>query len=71
MRKILFVSYYFPPLGGVAAIRGLKYVKHLSALGYQVIVLSVQSEYLRYPQDPDLLKELPEGLSVHRAFCPD
>ncbi|MDP3114862.1 MAG: hypothetical protein Q8M98_08800 [Candidatus Cloacimonadaceae bacterium] len=49
----------------------MKFVKHLAAMDYNIIVLSVQAKYLRHPKDPELLLELPNSVEVHRAFCPD
>ncbi len=73
MRKpdILYISFYFPPLGGVASIRGLKNVKYLSKLGHQVDVLTVRPRWMRHPRDFALLDELPASVRVWRAFCPD
>lgn len=73
MRKadLIYISYFFPPLGGVASIRGLKNVKYLSELGHRVEVLSVQPKWMRHPKDFALQKELPESVRVWRAFCPD
>lgn len=69
--RVLYVSYYFPPLGGIASIRALKNVKYLRELGCEVQVLTAQTALLRHPRDPGLLKELPAGLKVWRAWCPD
>ncbi len=70
-RHILFIAYYFPPLGGIASLRSLKHVKYLTQLGYQVQVLTVRTALIRHPMDPTLLAELPAGVKVWRAFCPD
>ncbi len=70
-RHILYIAYYFPPLGGPAAMRSLKNVKYLAQLGYQVQVLTVRPALIRFPKDPSLLKEIPAGVKVWRAFCPD
>jgi len=68
---VLYVSYYFPPLGGIASIRALKNVKYLRELGCEVQVLTAQTALLRHPRDPGLQKELPSGITVWRAWCPD
>lgn len=70
-RHILFIAYYFPPLGGIASLRSLKHVKYLSQLGYKVNVLSVRTGLIRHPKDPSLLAEIPADVKVWRAFCPD
>lgn len=39
--NILYISYFYPPLGGPAALRNLKTVRYLSELGCKIDVLSV------------------------------
>lgn len=39
--NILYISYFYPPLGGPAAIRNQKTVKYLSELGHEIDVLTV------------------------------
>lgn len=70
-KKILYIAWYFPPLGGVAALRSLKNVKYLARAGFEVQVLSVIPRWIRHPKDKTLLAELPAAVKVHRAFCPD
>ncbi len=70
-RHILFIAYYFPPLGGIASLRSLKHVKYFTQLGYQVQVLTVRTGIIRHPKDPSLLAEIPSSVKVWRAFCPD
>ncbi|MBW6514916.1 MAG: hypothetical protein K0B87_09230, partial [Candidatus Syntrophosphaera sp.] len=71
MKKILYIAFYFPPLGGVAAIRSLKNVKYLAQKDYEVHVLTVRTALMRHPRDRALLAELPAGVKVWRAFFPD
>lgn len=71
MIKILLIAYYFPPLGGIASIRGLKYAKYLRDSGIEPIVLSVHPRFLRAPKDKSLLQELPDGIEIHRSKCFD
>jgi glycosyltransferase involved in cell wall biosynthesis len=37
-KRVFFLTYYFPPLGGVATIRSAKFSKYLSELGWQPVV---------------------------------
>jgi len=39
--KILYISYFYPPLAGPASLRNLKTVKYLSQLGNTIDVLTV------------------------------
>lgn len=52
MRRVLFVTYYFPPLGGIGSIRAASFAGHLPAYGWMPTVLAPhQGAYYR---DPDL-----------------
>jgi glycosyltransferase involved in cell wall biosynthesis len=67
MKKVLIISYYFPPSGGAGVQRVLKFVKYLPQFGWEPIVLTVH-EGAGFPaRDPSLLKEIPKGIPVHRT----
>lgn len=68
---ILYISYHFPPLGGIASIRAQKNVVYLHKAGYDVHVLTVSPTLIKYQKDPGLLAGIPESIKVHRSFCPD
>ena len=46
-RRVLVLAYYFPPVGGAGVQRTLKFVKYLSALGWDAAVISTRSRRLR------------------------
>ncbi|HOC95642.1 MAG TPA: glycosyltransferase family 4 protein [Candidatus Cloacimonadota bacterium] len=69
--KILYISYHFPPLGGIASIRAQKNVVYLHKAGYDIQVLTVSPFLIKYQKDPLLLAGIPVSIKVHRAFCPD
>jgi glycosyltransferase involved in cell wall biosynthesis len=71
MKKILYIAFHFPPLGGVASIRAVKHVKYLARLGYQVEVLSASPFLVRYPRDLGLIGDIPSRARVWRCFFPD
>ncbi len=57
MKRVLMITYYFPPLGGVGVIRPVQFAKHLRSFGWTPVILTVQD--IAYPmKDPDLLLEL-------------
>lgn len=43
MKKILMISYYYPPLADVGSLRALGFSKYLSAFGWEPYVLSVKN----------------------------
>ncbi len=51
MRRVLFVTYYFPPLGGIGSIRAASFATHLPAYGWMPTVLAPrQGAYYRDPE---------------------
>lgn len=69
-RKILIISYLFPPAGGIAVQRALSFAKYLPALGWEVHVLSAANAAVPV-RDPGLLRHVPENVHLHRAFTPE
>jgi glycosyltransferase involved in cell wall biosynthesis len=64
MKKVLIVTYYWPPSGGAGVQRWLKFAKYLPEFGWQPVILTVDPVYASYPQrDESLLSEVdPECL---------
>lgn len=67
-KKILLIGYHFPPLGGSAAIRPLKIVKHIKTFGWDSIVLTVKNPDWYYAYDPGLLTELNADVKIIKSF---
>lgn len=70
-KKVLIVTYYWPPAGGPGVQRVLKFVKYLPEYGWEPIVLTVKNG--EYPAiDESLVKEIPEGTKVYytEVFSP-
>jgi len=66
MKKVLIVTYYFPPSGGPGVQRVLKFVKYLPESGWQPAVLTVRDG--DYPaRDESLLDEIPSHAVVYRT----
>ena len=66
MKKVLIISYYFPPSGGPGVQRVLKFVKYLPQFGWEPIVLTVEGG--DFPaRDESLLKEIPPSTKVYRT----
>jgi len=59
MKKVLIITYYWPPSGGAGVQRWLKFAKYLPEFGWQPIILTVDPEYASYPQrDESLSSEI-------------
>lgn len=68
MKKVLIITYYFPPSGGAGVQRWLKMIKYLPQHGVQPVVLTVDPQYASYPQcDVSLLADVSPQLTVYRT----
>lgn len=68
MKRVLFIAYHFPPVGGGGVQRSLKFVKYLPHFGYAPVVLTagkVPNDRWS-PRDDALLRELPPDIPIHR-----
>ena len=64
-KKVLVVTYYFPPSGGAGVQRWLKMLRHFPENGWDPIVLTPDPRQASYPQrDDTLVREIPKGLRV-------
>ena len=63
MKKVLIITYYWPPAGGAGVQRWLKFVKYLGQFGWEPIVYT--SENGEVPViDNSLLKDVPPNIVV-------
>ena len=57
LKELLFIVYFFPPMGGSGVQRPLKYVKYLNQFGWKPIIL-VPEPGLYHSFDSSLEQEL-------------
>ena len=63
MKKLLLITYYWPPSGGAGVQRCLKHVKYFRDFGWEPVVFT--AEDAAYPiLDESLTKDIPEGIEV-------
>ncbi len=66
MKKVLIITYYWPPSGGAGVQRWLKFVKYLPLFGVHPVVLTVDPAFASYPQtDESLLNEINPEAEVY------
>ena len=66
MKKILIITYYWPPSGGAGVQRWLKFVKYLPEFGWEPVILTVDPRYASYPQrDESLAAEIDPNCKVY------
>jgi hypothetical protein len=69
MKKVLVITYYWPPCGGVAVQRWLKVCKYLSLFEWLPTVITTENG--DYPFiDESLLDEIPADLKLIRTKTP-
>ena len=67
LRNILYISYYFPPMGLSGVQRTAKFVKYLSDYGWNVHVLTVTPETF-YAFDGSLMDDFDgKSIQIHRT----
>ncbi len=65
--RVLVITYFFPPVGGVGAQRTLKYATYLPRFGWEPIIVTPDDP--GYPlRDHSLMQEVPGDLEVHRSL---
>ena len=73
MRRVLFLCYHFPPIGGAGVQRSVAFARHLPGLGYQpVVVTGTGGTGGRWtPLDTSLDNQYPAEVEVHRVRPPE
>ncbi len=65
-KRVLLISYAFPPVGGAGVQRMLKFTKYLPDYGWLPTVLTVANPSVPVT-DPRMLDEVPKNVEVVRA----
>lgn len=67
-KRVLIITYYWPPSGGAGVQRWLKFAKYLPEFGIEPIILTVDPKYASYPQrDKSLEKDIHPDLKVFKT----
>ena len=65
MKKVLIITYYWPPCGGIGVLRCLKFAKYLRQYGWEPIIFTAEDAH--YPLiDVTNEKDIPQGITVLR-----
>lgn len=66
LRKVLIITYYWPPSGGAGVQRWLKFVKYLRTFGWEPIIYTPSNP--EFPSiDESLAQDIPEGIEEVRT----
>jgi glycosyltransferase involved in cell wall biosynthesis len=63
LKKVLIITYYWPPSGGAGVQRWLKFVKYLREFGWEPVVYTADNP--EYPIiDASFEKDIPKGITI-------
>jgi glycosyltransferase involved in cell wall biosynthesis len=72
MKRVLIITYYWPPSGGAGVQRWLKFSKYLPQFGWDPVILTVDPGFASYPAiDHSLELEIPSELNVYKTKATD
>lgn len=65
MKKVLIISYYWPPTGGSGVQRWVKFTKYLRRFGWEPVIYTPENPE-QLSVDESLLTDIPQGVEVLR-----
>ena len=72
MKKVLILTYYWPPGSGAGVQRWLKFSSYLPEFGWSPVILTVDPDYAVYPAlDSSLENNLPAQIKIHKTKATD
>ncbi|MCI5057957.1 MAG: glycosyl transferase family 1, partial [Flavobacteriales bacterium] len=63
MKKVLIVTYYWPPSGGAGVQRWLKFTKYIREYGWEPVIYTIDNGEIPV-EDQSLSSDIPENLTV-------
>ncbi len=66
MKKLLIVSYHFPPDSAIGAVRPAKFAKYLPEFGWEPIIYTVNEKHYE-SCDASKFEDLLKGITIYRA----
>ncbi|RPH31362.1 MAG: glycosyltransferase [Bacteroidales bacterium] len=70
MRRVLIITYYWPPAGSSGVQRWLKFVKYLREFGWEPVVYTANNPEVA-ALDESLSNDIPEGVEVIKRNVPE
>ena len=69
MRRVLLITYYFPPCGGASVQRWVRFIRHLPKLGWETTVITASEEDYHF-LDSSLARKIPSHIKILRTKRP-
>lgn len=66
LKRVLIITYHWPPSGGITVLRCLKIAKYLRDFGWEPIIFTAENAVYQY-LDFSNEKDIPEGLEIHKV----
>ncbi|MEM9855916.1 MAG: glycosyltransferase [Bacteroidota bacterium] len=63
MKKVLIITYYWPPAGGIGVLRCLKFAKYLRDFGWEPIIYTAKNAQYPY-YDSENEKDIPNNIEI-------
>ena len=63
MKKVLIITYYWPPSGGISVLRALKIAKYLRDFGWEPVIFTAKNAHYPY-YDESGFADIPDGITV-------
>ena len=63
IKKVLIITYYWPPSGGSGVQRWLKFTKYLRDFNWEPVIYTPENPEIPV-EDSSLMKDIPEGITV-------
>ena len=65
MKKVLIITYHWPPSGGISVLRCLKFAKYLRDFGWEPVIYTAKDPAYQY-YDYNNEKDVPDGIEIHK-----
>ncbi len=62
-KKVLIITYYWPPAGGIGVLRNLKLIKYFREFGWEPVVYAPSNAHYPYLDDGNF-KDIPKNITI-------
>jgi hypothetical protein len=66
VKKVLIITYHWPPSGGITVLRCLKFAKYLREFGWEPVIFTAKNPSYQY-LDFNNEKDIPHNIEIHQV----